>query len=51
MCVYNPGALRDTRGPAEASVGRSRLQRGGPKEREPRGARHLHPGNSTRKCG
>ena len=51
MCVNDTGALRDSRGAAEAGVGRPGLQRGGAEEREPRRARHLHPGNSTGKRG
>ena len=51
MCLNGTGALRDSCGAAAASVGRSGLQRGGSEEREPRRARHLHPGNSTGKRG
>lgn len=51
MCVNDTGALRESCGAAEASVRRSGLQRGGSEEREPRRARHIHPGNSTGKRG
>lgn len=51
ISVYDPGAHRDPRRAGEANFRRSRFQCGGPKEREPRRARHFHPGNSTRKRG
>lgn len=51
ISVYDPGAHRDPCRAWEADFRRSRLQCGGPKEREPWRARHFHPGNSTRKRG
>lgn len=49
-CVLNKGTLRSTRGAAEASVRRTRLQPGGPEEREPRRTRHFYSRDSAGKC-
>ena len=51
MMMTHAGPAGDLRGAPEARVGGSGLQRGGPEEREPWGARHLHPGDPAGQCG
>ena len=51
MLMMHTGPPCDLRGAPEARVGGPGLQRGGPEEREPRRAGHLHPGDPAGQRG